>query len=285
MYKAHHAWLFLLPTGILLLTFSLIPAVWAFILGFTSYNVFQPMEWVGLNNYTKLISDDEFWNALWNTFLYWILATPALVVFPVFIAVLVNQKLKGIQVYRLVMYFPFLVSVVVTALLWGWMFQSEGILNYILSLLNVEPVGWLTQRSMAMPSLAMVTVWQGAGYYMLIYLAGLQAIPSNLYEAAEIDGAGFWKKQWHVTFPMLRPVIFFVAVISTMAAFKEFTLMLVMTGGGPLGATKTVVYRVYEEAFEKLNMGYASAISAALFLIILILTVLNQRLFDRGTQM
>ena len=118
---------------------------------------------------------------------------------------------------------------------------------------------------------------------MLIYLAGLQAIPRHLYESAEIDGAGIWRKQWHITFPMLRPVIFFVAVISTMSAFKEFTLMLVMTEGGPLGATTTVVYLVFEEAFQKLNMGYASAISTILFIIILLLTILNQRLFDRET--
>lgn len=283
MYKTRHAWFFLMPTGILLVTFSLVPAVWAFFLGFTNYNVFQPVEWVGLSNYATLMKDGEFWNALRNTFFFWLLVTPALVVIPVFIAVLVNQKLRGIKIFRLVMYFPFLVSVVVTALLWGWMFQSEGVLNYVLSLFNLGPVGWLTEKSTALPSLAMITIWQGAGYYMLIYLAGLQAIPRHLYESAEIDGAGIWRKQWHITFPMLRPVIFFVAVISTMSAFKEFTLMLVMTEGGPLGATTTVVYLVFEEAFQKLNMGYASAISTILFIIILLLTILNQRLFDRET--
>lgn len=283
MYKERHAWYFLTVPALLLLTFSLIPAVWALALSFTNYNVFQPVEWVGFDNFIRAFQDDKFVKAIVNTFYYWLLATPALVVLPVFVAVLVNQKIPLIHFFRMTYYFPFLVSVVVTALLWKMMFREEGIMNYLLSLVGMEPVGWLTDSNTAMPSLGLITIWQGVGYYMLIYLAGLQAIPKDLYEAAEIDGAGFWRKQVYVTFPMLRTVIFFVAVVSTLSAFKEFTLMMVMTEGGPLYATTTVVYLVYEEAFQGLDMGYASAISFILFAIILVITLMNRRFFERET--
>lgn len=281
MYRNVHAWAFLAPAGLLLLAFSIIPAVAALFLSFTSYNIFEPMDWVGFDNYITAFSDPRFWQAMFNTFYFWILATPALVVLPVFLAVLVNQALIGIKVFRLVFYFPTLVSVVVTAFLWGWMFQSEGVLNYLLSLIGISPVEWLTSKYIVIPSLAIVTVWQGLGYYMLFYLAGLQAVPEDLYEAAELDGAGFWRKHVHITFPMLLPIIFFVAVVSTMGAFKEFTLMLTMTEGGPLGASTTVVYLVFDEAFKQLEMGYASAISFILFAVILLLTLINKRSLDR----
>lgn len=284
MYKARHAWMFLLPAGLLLATFSLIPALAALALSFTEYNVFQgTVDWVGLDNFLRAFKDEEFWNALSNTFLYWILVTPALVVLPVFLAILVNQKLIGIKLYRLTYYFPALVSVVITAILWNWLFASDGIFNYLLSLAGIDPVDWLTSKKFVMASLAIVTIWQGLGYYMLFYLAGLQAVPSDLYEAAELDGASFWQKHFYITFPMLKPIIFFTAVISTMSAFKEFTLMLTMTEGGPIGGSTTVVYLVFEKAFKQLEMGYASAISFLLFIIILILTLLNKRTLDKAS--
>lgn len=283
MYKERHAWYFLTLPAILLLAFSLFPAGWALFLSFTNYNVFQPTEWVGFDNFRKAFSDDLFIKSMANTFYYWILATPALVILPVFLAVLVNQKIPMIKWFQLTYYFPFLVSVVVTALLWKMMFREQGIINYLLSLVGIEPIGWLTNSATAMPSIGLITIWQGMGYYMLIYLAGLQAIPKDLYEAAEIDGAGFWKKQFYVTFPMLKAIIFFVTIVSTLSAFKEFTLMMVMTEGGPLYATTTVVYLVFREAFEGLDMGYASAISFILFAVILIITIINRQFFERNT--
>lgn len=284
MYKARTAWLFLIPTGVLLLTFSIIPAIAALGLSFTNYNVFQPIEWVGIENFSRAFSDDDFWNALWNTFYYWILVTPALIVIPVFLAILVNQQLMGIKVYRLIFYFPALVSVVVTAILWTWMFKSDGLFNAALHSVGINPVDWLTDKVTAMPSLAIVTVWQGLGYYMLFYLAGLQSVSKDLYEAAELDGAGFWAKHIYITFPSLKPIIFFVTVISTMSAFKEFTLMLTMTAGGPIGSTTTLVYMIFEKAFTDLEMGYASAVSTILFVIILILTLINKRALDTTQQ-
>ncbi|MEC1377137.1 sugar ABC transporter permease [Heyndrickxia oleronia] len=283
MYKARHAWMFLIPTGILLITFSFLPALAALGLSFTNYNVFQPIEWVGLDNFIRAFKDEEFWRALKNTFYFWILVTPALVVLPIFLAILVNQKLRLIKLFRLTYYFPVLVSVVITAILWNWLFASDGIFNYLLSLVGIHPIDWLTSKGFVMISLAIVTIWQGLGYYMLFYLAGLQSVPTDLYEAAELDGANFWQKHFYITFPMLKPIIFFTAVISTMSAFKEFTLMLTMTNGGPIGASTTVVYLVFEKAFKQLDMGYASAISFILFIIILILTLLNKRSLDKAS--
>ncbi|MFU0799188.1 MAG: sugar ABC transporter permease [Xylanivirga thermophila] len=284
MYKPRHAWMFLMIPGIFLIIFTLLPTIGAVGLSFTDYNVFTPSKWVGGQNYAKILHDAKFWSAIKNTIYYWLLVTPALTIFSILLAVLVNRDVKGVSVYRLIYYFPVLISVVVTAMLWKWMFQEDGIINYLLHLFGVAPKAWLTSRNLVIPSLAIVTIWQGLGYYMLFYLAGLQSIPNDLYEAADIEGAGFWEKQWYVTIPLLRPVIFFVAVVSTMSAFKEFTLMLTMTNGGPIGASTTVVFLVFEKAFEQLQMGYASAISCILFLIILLITLLNQKVLDKDNQ-
>jgi putative chitobiose transport system permease protein len=269
------------PALIIMLAFSIIPSFMALGLSFTDYNVFQKAQWVGLDNYRTILRTGEFWNVLRNTLSYWLLVTPVLVTVPVFVAALVNREMPGIKFYRLLFYFPVLVSVVITALIWGWMFQSNGILNYLLGLIGLGPVRWLTRRTTVLPSLALVTIWQGLGYYMLFYLAGMQSISLDVYEAAELDGATNWKKHIYITFPLLRPVIFFTTVISTMAALKEFTLMMTMTGGGPIGASKTVVYLVFEEAFENLEMGYASAISFLLFAVILVLTIINKTTLDK----
>lgn len=281
MYKPKHAWLFMAPALIIMLAFSIIPSIMALGLSFTNYNVFQATKWVGLDNYRTILQSGEFWNVLRNTLVYWILVTPVLVTVPVFVAALVNRDLWGMKFYRLLFYFPVLVSVVITALIWGWMFQSNGILNYLLGLVGLKPVKWLTRRTTVLPSLALVTIWQGLGYYMLFYLGGIQAISLDVYEAAELDGASGFKKHLYITFPLLKPTIFFTTVISTMAALKEFTLMMTMTSGGPIGASKTVVYLVYEEAFENLRMGYASAISFLLFAVILVLTIINKKTLDQ----
>lgn len=281
MYRPTQAWMFMAPALIILLLFSIIPSFMALGLSFTDYNVFQKANWVGLENYRSVLKSDEFWKVLKNTLHYWLLVTPVLVTVPVFVAALVNRELPGIGFFRLLFYFPVLVSVVITALIWGWMFQSNGILNYLLGLIGVAPIKWLTRRTTVLPSLALVTIWQGLGYYMLFYLAGMQAISLDVYEAAELDGATNWKKHIYITFPLLKPVLFFTAVISTMSALKEFTLMMTMTNGGPIGASKTVVYLVFEEAFEHLQMGYASAISFLLFVIIMIVTIINKTTLDK----
>lgn len=281
MYKTRTAWAFLAIPLLFLLVFTFIPAFAALGLSFTNYNVFNPVEFVGLKNYLGIFRDREFMSALKNTIFYWMMTTPILVILPIFLAILVNNKLKGVKLFRLIFYFPTLVSVVVTAILWRWMFAQEGIINYFLTVIGINPISWLTNPNTALPALAFVTIWQGMGYYMLFYLAALQSVPQDLYEAAELDGANFWHKHFKITLPMIRPTIFFIAVISTMGAFKEFTLMLSMTGGGPINSTTTVVYLVYQEAFQNLDMGNASAISMVLFAILLVLTLINQKILDK----
>ncbi|AVQ98318.1 lactose ABC transporter permease [Oceanobacillus iheyensis] len=283
MYKTRHAWIFLAIPLLLLSVFTFLPSIAAFILSFSNYNVLRPIEWIGIENYVRAIQNNDFRNALGNTVTFWLLVTPALVIFPIFVAILVNQKLKGIKLFRLIFYFPVLVSVVITAILWKWMFAEEGMLNYFLGFLGVEATNWLTNPSTVLPALAFVTVWQGFGYYMLFYLASLQGVPEELYEASELDGATFFQKHFYVTIPLIKPMIFFVAVISTMGAFKEFTLMLTMTSGGPLESSTTVVLLVFQEAFTRLDMGYASALSFLLFIIILIITFINQKFLDKKT--
>ncbi|MER2237732.1 MAG: sugar ABC transporter permease, partial [Psychrobacillus sp.] len=198
MYKARHAWGFLSLPLLLLLLFTFIPTIAAFVLSFTNYNVFRPMEFVGLTNYIDAFMDATFRKAMFNTVYYWLLVTPALVILPIFVAILVNQKLRGVKIFRLIFYFPTLVSVVVTAILFTWMFAEQGIINYLFSIVGIDPIGWLTNTFTAMPALAIVTIWQGFGYYMLFYLAALQGVPNDLYEAAELDGASSWKKHLHI---------------------------------------------------------------------------------------
>lgn len=281
MYKPRHAYLFLFIPLLFLMVFTILPSLGALYLSFTKYNVFQPIEWVGLDNYIKALTSDKFLQAMKNTVYFWVLVTPALVILPIFVAVLINQKVPGVKYFRLIYYFPVLVSVVVTAFLWRWMFNLDGIMNYFLDIFGINSVGWLADPKWVIPSLAVVTIWQGFGYYALFYLAGLQSIPQDLYESADLDGANFFQKTIYITIPMLRRIIFFVAVVSTMSAFKELTLMLTMTNGGPLGASTTVVLLVFKEAFENLNMGYASALSFLLFIVILIITLVNQKLIDK----
>src|SRR5699024_3153149 len=261
MYKTRHAYLFLLIPMLFLLIFTILPSIGALYLSFTKYNVFQPIEWIGLDNYIKALTNAKCLQAMKNTVNIRALVTPGLVILPIFVPVLINQKRSALQYFRLIYYFPVLVSVVVTAFLWRWMFNVDGIMNFFLNMFGIDSIGWLADPKWVIPSLAVVTISQGFGYYALFYLAGLQSIPKDLYESADLDGANFFQKTIYITIPMLRRIIFFVAVVSTMSAFKELTLMLTMTNGGPLGASTTVVLLVFKEAFENLNMGYASAIS------------------------
>lgn len=280
MYKTKHAWMFLSIPLIFLLAFTFLPTIAAFILSFTNYNVFSPTEFLGLDNYVRTFNNPSFRKAIINTISYWLMTTPILVVLPIFIAVLLNQKLRGTKIFRLIYYFPTLVSVVITGILFTWMFAENGIINYVLSIVGIEGVSWLANTSTVMPALSGVTIWQGFGYYTLFYLAALQAVPKELYEAADLDGANFLQKQLNITIPSIKPMIFFISIMSTLGAFKEFTLMLTMTKGGPLKSSTTLVYLVYEEAFINLNMGYASAISFVLFIILMIITLINQKVLD-----
>lgn len=274
-------YLFLLPALTVLGIAVFYPAFQAFSLSFTQYDLdlTQAPQWVGLKNFQKLFNDKVFWQTLRNTFLYLIGVVPILVIVPLGLAILVNQKLRGIRWFRIAYYTPVIISMVVAGIAWKALYASDGILNQLLKLVGfTDGIPWLTSPDLALWSVMLVTIWKGLGYYMVIYLAGLQGIPVDLYEAAAIDGSDGWQKHWDITIPLMRPYLSLVAVISSISAMKVFEEVYIMTQGGPLNHSKTVVYYVYEKAFRDLEINYASAIGLVLFLFILILSIINLKI-------
>jgi putative chitobiose transport system permease protein len=276
-------YLFLVPACIILGAFIFYPLLQAIWMSFTDYNMISDPSFVGLENYEEIVEDDLFWKTLGQTFLYLIVVVPTLVILPIFLAILVNQKIKGIGFFRSAYYVPVVTSMVVVGITWKWVYADQGILNYLLQSIGIidGPVHWLTSPTTSIFAVMAVTVWKGLGYYMVIYLAGLQAIPSDLYEAADIDGANKWKQIFHITIPMLMPSIIIVTIMSSISAMKVFEEIYVMTGGGPLNSSKTLVFYIYQEAFEKLRMGYASAVGVILLLITLVLSIFNLKVMSK----
>ena len=270
-------YLFLLPALIVLSLTVFYPALQAFFLSFTryEYDLTQPPVWIGFKNFQRLWVDPVFWQTFRNTFLYLICVVPILVTVPLALAILVNQKLRGIQWFRAAYYVPVVISMVVAGIAWKWLYADNGLLNQFLKMLAIPAVPWLTSPALAIFSVMAVTVWKGLGYYMVIYLAGLQAIPQDLYEAAAIDGSDGIKKHWDITVPLMRPYLLLVAVISAISATKTFEELYIMTQGGPRNSSKTLVYYLYEQAFQNLEMSYACTIGLVMFLIILSLSVLR----------
>lgn len=249
-------YLFLLPAGIILLIFFFIPFFQTIVLSFQDYsnNIYQA-GFAGLQNYIDILHNPIFYKVMLNTFIYLIAAVPVLVVFPLFLAILINNKIKGITLYKILIYLPVIVSIVVAAIAFKWLYAEQGILNYLLSVFHIAPIGWLTDPKYAIYSVILVTIWKGIGYYMIIYLAALMSVPKELYEACDIDGAGFLTKHLTVTIPHIMPTIALVTTISSISAMKIFAEIYVMTKGGPLNSTKTIVYYIYEKAFENLDLG------------------------------
>ncbi|MFB2881100.1 carbohydrate ABC transporter permease [Floridanema aerugineum] len=271
-------YLFLLPAIILLGLTVIWPALQAFYLSFTryEYDITQAPEWVGLANFQRLIADKIFWQTFRNTLIYLVVVVPILVFFPLGLAILVNQKLRGISWFRAAYYTPVIISMVVAGLAWKWLYAENGLLNQLLKLIGFsEGIPWLTSPNWVLFSVMAVTIWKGLGYYMVIYLAGLQSIPNDLYEAAAIDGSDKLKKHWDITVPLMKPYLFLVAVISAISATKVFEEVYIMTQGGPRNSSKTVVYYLYDQAFRNLEISYACTIGLVLFLIILGLSILR----------
>ncbi|MHC0065044.1 carbohydrate ABC transporter permease [Nostoc sp. UIC 10890] len=278
-------YLFLLPALVLLGLTVFWPALQAFYLSFTSYeDIAQPPEWIGFANFLKLWKDAVFWKTLENTFLYLVGVVPILVIAPLVLAILVNQKLRGMNWFRSAYYTPVVISMVVAGIAWKWLYAENGLLNQLFKALGLFPEGipWLTSPDkifgivpISLASVMAVTVWKGLGYYMVIYLAGLQSIPADVYEAAAIDGSDGISKHWDITIPLMKPYLALVAVISAISATKVFEEVYIMTQGGPLSSSKTIVYYLYEQAFNNLEISYACTIGLVLFLIILGLSILR----------
>lgn len=285
-YKKYSPYLFLLPAFLVLLVFFFIPFCQTIFLSFFDYslNLYHPT-YSGFDNYIKLLKEPIFYQVMFNTFMYLIIVVPFLVVFPLFIAILINQKIRGITLYKILIYFPVIVSIVVAAIAFKWLYASEGILNYILTIFDIKPIGWLIDTKWTLFSVALVTIWKGVGYYMMIYLASLMSVPQDLYEACDIDGANFIQKHLTVTIPHIIPTIALVSTISAISAMKVFAEIYVMTKGGPLNSSKTIVYYIYERAFENLDLGYASALAVVLLVIVMIFSLINILCFEKNKYM
>ncbi len=282
-YGKYAPYLFILPAAIVLVIFFFIPFFQTFVLSFMDYSkdIYNP-NFVGWQNYIQLFHNPIFYKVLWNTFIYLFVAVPILAIFPLFLAILINQKIRGVTLYKILIYLPVIVSIVVAAIAFKWLYAEQGILNYAVSTIGINPIGWLTDPKYALYSVIIVTIWKGIGYYMIIYLAALMSVPKELYEACDIDGADFLTKHLTVTVPHIMPTIALVTTISAISAMKVFAEIYVMTKGGPLNSSKTIVYYIYERAFENLDLGFASAMAVVLLIIVMIFSLINIFCFERN---
>ena len=270
--------LFISPALVGLALFAVWPMIQSLYYSFTDYNVLQPPFWIGLKNYQNLFKDRIFGIALVNTLIMVVIALPIHILFDLAMAFLLNTKIRGLSIYRTIFYIPSITPVVASAIVWLWIFNGQfGILNAILHVFGVQPIGWLADPNWVKPSLIFMGAWFG-GNTILIYLAGLQEVPAELIESAELDGANAWQKTWSVTLPLISPVIFYTIIISIIGYFQYFTEAWVLTStregaaGGPSNSAMFYSVYLYQNAFQQFKMGYASAMAWVLFVIILIVT-------------
>ncbi|MED2974390.1 carbohydrate ABC transporter membrane protein 1, CUT1 family [Bacillus sp. OV194] len=278
-------YVFLLPAIVLLLVFEYVPTLNAFYYSFTEYHILSPAEWTGLKNYKMMMEDEKFWIALGNSMKYFVITVPMLVILPLFLAILVNRSIKGITLFRVIYYLPVVTAMVAVAIVWKYLYHPTGLINAALHGIGWDhaDINWLLNKNTALPAVSMLEAWKAAGFYMLIYLAGLQTVSKELIEAAKIDGASKIRILWHVYLPQLRPVFAVTVVMATLGTVQMFTSIYVMTGGGPLDSTMSLPLYIYQKAFVEFDMGYATAMGMVLWLILMVLTIINYKL-SRGGQ-
>lgn len=271
---------FLLPDLIGLLVFVVGPIGYAFYISLHDWNALGSPHWAALGNYQRLINDPQFWSSMKITATYTLWYVPILYVASLGLALMVSQKLPYMGVFRTIYFVPVVLSLVVSALMWKYIFDERaGLLNYLIGLVGIAPQPWLGSVDLALPAIIAVSVWINMGYYMTIFVAGLQDIPREFYEASRIDGANGWQTLTRITLPLLMPTSLFIVVISLIGSFQVFDQIWVMTKGGPAYATQVTVTYIYQQAFQYLNLGYASAIAFALFIVILGVSLVQFRLF------
>ncbi|GAA3636120.1 carbohydrate ABC transporter permease [Microlunatus ginsengisoli] len=274
-----NAWAFLSVPVLLFVTFLLLPIVLALVISFTDYSVVGDFDWVGIANYVRIINDPIFWIALRNTIYYTILFVPLSVVVALSTAILLNRSSKTVRIFRTLFYIPVVSSTVATAAIWFWLLNPQyGLFNIVLGWFGINGPAWLYDSQWAMIAIVLMSVWAGFGTNMLIFLAALQGVSTDLVESARLDGANRWSVFWHVTLPGISRSMFLVATLLLISAFQVFDQAYVLTKGGPGNSTLTLVYYIYDRGFGRLEMGYASALSFVLFLIILLFSLANARL-------
>ncbi|UOQ50353.1 sugar ABC transporter permease [Gracilibacillus caseinilyticus] len=272
---------FIAPQLIGLLIFSLIPLVYAFTLSFTDWNGFGDFQFIGLANYIEQFQNPEFWKAMLNTIYYMVLVVPIGIFISLILSIGLN-KIKGKEIYRVFFFMPVVTSSVSVGIIFMWILNGDfGILNQLLALVGIDGPMWLTDTKWVIPSIAILSIWWGLGYNMVIFLAGLQGISKSYYEAASIDGANVFQKFRHITLPLLTPTTFFVTIMTIISSFQVFDQAFVMTQGGPAKASYTIVFHIYEQAFVDFTMGQSSSAAIILFIIILIFTLIQFKFQDR----
>jgi len=279
------AWLFSSPALFLLLVFLVIPFIMAVWLSFTDQRLIPnpnlPTQMVGFRNYIRLIEDEAFIRGLLNNFYFVLVVVPIQTGLALFLAILVNQKIKGVNTYRTMYFSPVVTAMVVVAVIWTFLYNPSGLINTFIGFISfgtLGPYNWLQDTKLVFPAIMALSIWQGVGFQMIIYLAGLQEIPTELYEAAEVDGANKWRQFVNITWPQLRNTTIFVVLTTTILAFKLFDQVKVMTDGGPQNASMTTILYAINTGWGTLKVGYASAISVIFFIIVLVISLLQRRI-------
>jgi multiple sugar transport system permease protein/alpha-1,4-digalacturonate transport system permease protein len=270
-------WSFILPNFLGFAALTLVPVVGAFLVAFTDWDSYSTPNWIGFANFRRMWHDDNFWTAVHNTCWYAAGHIPLTLAASLALAVLLDQKLRGVGILRTAFFFPYVTSLVAVAVVWNMLLSPDvGPVNQFLRHLGwSHPPGWTTSTDWSLPALILTSVWRDMGYYMVLFLAGLQTIPAELYEAARVDGAGAWARFWHVTLPGLRPTTYFVMIMLTISSFKVFDLVQVMTEGGPGRSSLVLSQLIFREGITQGRFGYSSAISLALFVIVLAVTLVQ----------
>lgn len=269
-----------LPAGVLILSFLIVPIILTFILAFTNARLISPVpgHFIGLENFVNLFSDDVFWASLRNTLIFTIVIVPVQSTVALGIALLVNSRVRGTTFFRTVYFLPVVTSIVVISMLWLFMYQKDGLINQLLAKIGIQGPDWLADPQWALFAIIVMSIWQAMGFHMIVWLSGLQTIPGELYEAASLDGASRWQQFAYVTWPGLRSTRTFILITITIAAFGLFSQVNIMTQGGPLNSTTTLVYQAVRSGFQQQQTGYASAISLVFFVLVLIVTLIQNYL-------
>src|SRR5215216_2884218 len=282
--KNWSAYMFLAPGLIHFMIFTVFAVAFAFYISFHEWNIIRPEKpFVGVENYTRLIQDTRFHRSVINTFTFMI-GVPLNLISGLAVALLLNTKVRGQALFRTMFYIPVVTPLVVSSIIWKWLYQGDyGLLNYYLLKFGIihDKIFWLADPNLALPALILMGIWIGTGGPMVIYLAGLQSIPQEMYDAAMVDGASAWQRLLYITIPLLRPTTFFLIVTNIIYTFQIFTEVYIMTNGGPLNRTTTIGYYLYVNAFRELDMGYATAMAFVLFAMIFVFTVIQWK-YTRG---
>lgn len=285
-WRERSAYVFLAPGLIIFSVFTLAALIFALYLTFHRWSIIEPDKpFVGLSNYSYMVHDERFLQSVLNTAYFTGASVPLTMIVGLVLALLLNQPIRGRAVFRTAYYLPVVTPFVVSALLWKWLYNGDyGLFNYYLLKGHIidQPLLWLSDENLAMPAVVLMSIWSGAGFSMVVYLAGLQAIPDELYESAKLDGCGALRRVFYITIPLLRPTTLFLLVIGIISSLQVFTQIFVMTNGGPVNKTTTMVYYMYLWAFKYYDMGYASTLAFALFVMLLIFTALQLRLFRQA---